>query len=178
MAYTKSRFPEWFKKAGLAINHMEPQKGKKPHKRPFSQVKVDLLRERAIHKIKSKLLPDPRIIRILIMGSSVRGDFGKYEKPGFRGSRYSDFDFIVFVDDGYKIPAWPEEEPGAKPFRDSNLNLAFRQRRFVEGKYDAEIFFIRRKSMEDQDILEEGERAGIPMTSDSRHMHIIVYSGK
>jgi len=54
--------------------------------------------------------------------------------------------------------------------------LAYRNKNFVDDKYDAEIFFIREANMHKQDIIEEGEGAGIPMTENSKHKYIIIYS--
>ena len=110
------------------------------------------------------------------MGSSVKGAFGKYDSPGFRGSLYSDFDFIIFVEDDYVIPDQLNRELDGKPFSDGELNLAYRNKNFVDDKYDAEIFFIREANMHKQDIIEEGEGAGIPMTENSKHKYIIIYS--
>jgi len=69
----------------------------------------------------------------------------EYEPQGFRNSLFSDFDFMVFVEDDHKIPPWLNREPGGKPFPDDNLNLAYRNRKFIENKYDVEIFFIRKQ---------------------------------
>lgn len=125
--------------------------------------------------MKSKLLPDEKIIKIILIGSSVKNTFGEYERPGFRGSLFSDFDFIVFVDDDYEIPEWLDREPDGKPFLDDSMNLAYRNKNFVEDKYDVEIFFIRKSNMQDPKIQELGELAGIPMTSESKHDHSIIY---
>ncbi len=155
---------------------MEEHLEKRPPKRVFSTEEITWLRNQAIEKIKSKLLPDNKIIRIILIGGSVKGTFGKYEPPGFRGSLFSDFDFIVFVEDGYKIPTWLKKEPAGKPFSDDKLNLAYRKNKFVESKYDIEVFFIKRKNMTNVKIQELGEKAGIPMTPDSNHKHLVVYS--
>jgi hypothetical protein len=155
---------------------MEEHLEKRPPKRVFSAGKIDNLRKQAIEKIKSKLLPNNEIIKILLIGSSVKNSFGEYEPPGFRGSLFSDFDFIVFIEDDYEIPKWLDKDPNGKPFPNDKLNLAYRNNKFVESKYDIEIFFVRRKNMMNVKIQELGERAGIPMTSDSNHKHLVVYS--
>ncbi|MFQ5540743.1 MAG: hypothetical protein ACE5F4_00645 [Candidatus Paceibacteria bacterium] len=155
---------------------MEEHLKKRPQKKVFQKEKIDSLRNQAIEKIKSKLLPDEKIIKIILIGSSVKYSFGEYEPPGFRGSLFSDFDFIVFVKDDFEILEWLDREPDGKPFPDENMNLAYRNKRFVEDKYDVEVFFIRKSNAQDPEIQELGELAGIPMTSDSKHKHIIVYS--
>lgn len=157
---------------------MEEHLKGRPSKKVFSKEKIDNLRNKAIEKVKTKLLPDKDIIRIVLMGSSVKNSFGKYEPPGFRGSLFSDFDFVVFVEDDYKIPSWLDREPDGKPFPDDNMNLAYRNKNFVENKFDVEIFFIRKSSMLDLKIKKLGELAGIPMTSRSKHKHLVVYSKK
>ena len=134
------------------------------------------LRNLAIEKIKSKLLPNDKILKIVIMGSSVKGNFGKYEPPGFRGSLYSDFDFIVFVQDDYIIPKWLNRELDGKPFPDNNLNLAYRNKNFIENKYDVEVFFIKKSTTQNSKIKNLGEEAGIPMSDNSDNKHIIIYS--
>jgi hypothetical protein len=157
---------------------MEEYLKERPLKTIFSRNKTDTLRNKAIEKIKAKLLPDKGIIKIVLIGSSVKDSFGKYEPPGFRGSLFSDFDFIVFVEDDYKIPNWLNREPDGKPFPDDNMNLAYRNKNFVENKFDVEIFFIRESNMQNSKIQKLGELAGIPMTSSSKHKHLVVYSKK
>ncbi|MFC1616517.1 hypothetical protein ACFL21_05220 [Patescibacteria group bacterium] len=155
---------------------MEEHLKSRPKKTPFSEVLQEELKERAIEKIKKKLLPDEKIIKIVLIGSVVKKTFGKYEPPGFRGSLFSDFDFIIFVEDDYEIPNWLEREPDGKPFPTEELNLAYRKRSFLDDKFDAEVFFIKRKNMTDEIIQEQGELAGIPMSADSKHPHINCFS--
>jgi len=121
-------------------------------------------------------LPDDKIIKIILIGSSIKNTFGEYEPLGFRGSLFSDFDFIVFIKDNYQIPTWLDIEPDGKPFPDKNLNLACRNKKFIENKYDAEVFFIRESNMQNLNICKLGELAGIPMILDSKHKHLIIYS--
>ena len=147
----------------------------RPKKTIFPTGEIKRLRELAIEKIKSKLLPDAGVLKILLIGSSVKGSFGEYEAPGFRGSLYSDFDFIIFVKEDYEIPSWLERELDGKPFSEDRLNLAYRSCNLVEGKYDAEIFFIRESSLNDSNILGDAEGAGIPMSFESKHKHLVIY---
>jgi len=154
---------------------MKDHLAERPHKTVFPREKIDALRNQAIAKIQDKLLPNVGILKIIIIGSSVTNAFGKYEPPGFRGSLYSDFDFIIFVADEYEIPDRLEKEQGGKPFPDDSMNLAFRSRKFVEDMYDVEVFFIRKSNSGDTSIQEQGELAGIPMTEDSTHQHLVVY---
>jgi len=155
---------------------MEEHLKKRPQKRIFQKEVIDSLRNQAIKKIKSKLLPDEKIIKIILIGSSIKTAFGKYRPPGFRCSLFSDFDFIVFIEDDYEIPQWLDREPDAKPFPDDSMNLAYRNKKFVEDKYDVEVFFIRKSNMQDSKIQELSELAGIPMTSDSKLKQLIIYS--
>ncbi|MFA5792929.1 MAG: hypothetical protein WC897_03620 [Candidatus Gracilibacteria bacterium] len=154
---------------------MEDHLKTRPHKKIFEKAEIDRLRNLAIEKIKSKFLPDDKIIKIIMIGSSVKESFGVYDPPGFRGSLFSDFDFIVFVEDNFKIPKWLKREPDGKPFPDQKMNLAYRNSKFVEDKYDIEVFFLRRKNMENPAVQEEGELAGIPMTSGTKHKHLVIY---
>lgn len=155
---------------------MEEHLKKRPQKRVFQKEVIDFLRNQAIKKIKSKLLPDEKIIKIILIGSSIKTDFGKYRSPGFRGSLFSDFDFIVFIEDDYEIPQWLDREPNAKSFPDDSMNLAYRNKKFVEDKYDVEVFFIRKSNMQDSKIQELSELAGIPMISDSKLKQLVIYS--
>ena len=157
---------------------MEEHLKKRPQKKVFPKVKIDSLRNQAIEKIKSKLLPDEKIIKIILIGSSLKNSFGEYEPPGFRGSLFSDFDFIVFIEDDFKIPKWLDKEPDGKPFPNNAMNLAYRNKKFIDNKYDIEVFFIRKSNMHDPKIQELGELTGIPMTQDSKHKHLVVYSKK
>ncbi len=146
----------------------------RPQKRLYSEDVVKELREKAVNFLKDKLLPNNKIIKIVLIGSSVKNCFGEYEPPGFRDSLYSDFDFIVFVNDDYEIPIWFKREPRGKPFPDDKDNLAFRNTKVIEDKYDIEVFFIRESNFER--LKELGEEAGIPMSSESKHKNKIVYS--
>jgi len=109
-------------------------------------------------------------------GSSIKNDFGEYDPPGFRGSMFSDFDFLIFVEDDYVIPEL-EKEPDGRPFPDNSLNLAYRIKNFIEDKYDAEIFFIRRSTMENKQIqkLAETKDCEIPFNEKSKWRHVVVY---
>lgn len=155
---------------------MEEHLRTRPPKKVFKKEVIDSLRNQAIEKIKSKLLPDSNIIKIIMIGSSVKYSFGEYEPPGFRGSLYSDFDFIIFVENNFEIPKWLEREPDGKPFPNRDLNLAYKYRKSIENKYDMEVFFIKKTNAQNSEIQRLGELAGIPMTSNSKHKHIIVYS--
>lgn len=147
----------------------------RPNKKVFPSEEQIRLRDLAIEKIKSKLLPNNKIIKIILMGSSVKDNFGQYEAPGFRGNLFSDFDFIVFVENDYLIPNWLNKEPDGKPFPEEKLNLAYRNKGFIENKYDVEVFFIRKKNMNNTKIQALGEQAGIPMSDTSKNKHIIIY---
>jgi hypothetical protein len=154
---------------------MEEYLKNRPHKKVISKKEIELLRNKAIDKIRLQLLPDDQISKIVLIGSSVKDSFGAYDPPGFRGSLYSDFDFIVFVEDGYKIPKWLNREPDGKPFPDNSMNLAFRNKKFIDDKYDIEVFFLRRNSFDNPIVQEQGESAGIPMASNTKHKNLIVY---
>lgn len=147
----------------------------RPKKTIYPNSKTIKLRNEAIETIKKKLLPNDLIIKIILIGSSVKGSFGKYNPPGFRGSLYSDFDFIVFVKDNYQIPVWLNKEPDGKPFPDDSKNLAYRNRKLIQDKYDFEIFFIQETTMNVPSYQKLGEEAGIPMSEDSLHSHLIIY---
>ncbi len=155
---------------------MESYLESRPRKEVFPREVQNSLREKAIEKLREKLLPDRKIIKIILIGSSLKGSFGKYDPPGFRGSLYSDFDFIVFVKEDYEIPSWLVKELSAKPFPQEELNLAYRCKKFIENRYDIEVFFIKRKSVNNRQIQELGEKAGIPMTNKSQHKHLVIYS--
>jgi len=151
---------------------------KRPEKKTYSAETTRLLRNRAVKKIKSIFLPDDKVIKIFLIGSSVKGHFGEYESPGFRGSLYSDFDFIIFVEDSYQISICLKKQPDAKPFPKDDLNLSYRIKNFVDNKYDAEIFFVRRSTMENTEIERMAEKPGceIPFSEKSRWKHIVIYS--
>lgn len=153
---------------------MEPYLQSRPKKVPFAIAEQQRLRALAIEKIQILFLPNEGINKIILIGSSVKGTFGAYEAPGFRGSLFSDFDFIFFVKDGYTIPNWLEREPNGKPFGKEELDLAYRQKKFVEDTYDAEIFFLRESSLQDKNIVLSAEAAGIPLNNQSNNPFITV----
>jgi hypothetical protein len=124
---------------------MEEYLKKRPRKKLFRKEEIDSLRNQAIDKIKSKLLPNEKIIKIVLIGSSLKYSFGEYEPPGFRGSLFSDFDFIVFVEDDFEIPKWLNRELDGKPFPDEIMNLAYRNKKFIEDKYDLKFFLLEEK---------------------------------
>ncbi|MAH51694.1 hypothetical protein CMI37_38105 [Candidatus Pacearchaeota archaeon] len=147
----------------------------RPKKTFFSPRTIKRLKDKAAERIKEKFLPNNKIIKIVLIGGSVKNSFGKYDSPGFRGSLYSDFDFIIFVKDNYKIPKWLKKEPMGKPFPDDKLNLAYRNKKFIDKKYDIEVFFIKEKNIKNKKIQKLGEMVGIPMTKKSRHKNWIIY---
>jgi len=156
---------------------MEEYLKNRPQKKLFPKAKIDFLRDQAIDKIKSKLLPDEKIIKIFLIGSSVKNSFGEYEAPGFRGSLFSDFDFIVFVEDDYQIPKWLEKSPDGKPFKDDKLNLAYRNKKFIENRYDVETFFVRKSTMNNQEIETFAEtQCGIPFSEKSKCKYLVIYN--
>lgn len=154
---------------------MEEYLKKRPPKKVFLKEEIDRLRSQAVGKIKSKLLPNEKIIKIILIGSSIKNSFGEYDPPGFRGSLFSDFDFIVFIEDDYQIPRWLNKESEGKPFPDNSINLAYRNKFFIDEKYDIEVFFLKRTNFENPITQEQGELAGIPMTNNTTHKNFVVY---
>ncbi|MBU0732106.1 hypothetical protein KKC88_04460 [Patescibacteria group bacterium] len=155
-----------------------PQNNSRPAKKPFTENEQVLLRNKAIDKIKDLFLPNDKILKIILIGSSVKGSFGEYGPPGFRNSLFSDFDFIFFVKDDYEIPDWLKKEPSGKPFTDDSLNLAYRNAKMVDDKYDIEFFFIREENLDDNNFIEEGEGAGIPLKKNSKIEHLTIFEKK
>lgn len=135
------------------------------------------LREKAIRKMKGDFLPSREIEKVILIGSSVKGTFGRYEAPGFRGSLFSDFDFIFIVADDYQVPEWLDKEPDGKPFPTESLNLAYRNKKLIDDKYDCEFFFIRKSSLKINDFQDLAEKAGIPMKEGSSIDHLVIYRG-
>ncbi|GEM_PF-416194 len=154
---------------------MEPHLRARPQKTPFDSAEQKRLRALAVQKMKDLFLPNEAILKIVLIGSSIKGTFGSYAEPGFRGSLFSDFDFIVFVKDEYEIPASLEREIRGKPFKDEDMNLAYRARNFIEEKYDAEIFFIRESSMKNRHMRYQAESAGIPFGEGSRNPFVVIH---
>ncbi len=146
-------------------------------KKTFYSKSVQLnLRKKAIKIIKSEFLPNNKIIKIILMGSAIKNTFGEYEPPGYNNSLYSDFDFIIFVKDTYKIPEWLNKVPNDKTFPEDKFNLAFRNKKFIDNKYDVEVFFVRESIMNDKKMQKLGENNSIAMTKNSKHKYIVVYN--
>lgn len=157
---------------------MEKHLKARPNKKAFPLKKQNELREKAIKEIKKRFLPNRKILKIILMGSSVKGSFGEYEPPGFRNSLFSDFDFIFIVTNDYPIPVWLRREPSGKPFSKDELNLAYRNSKMIENKYDFEMFFVREKSLYDPKIVKEAEKAGIPLSNKSKNKHLVIFESK
>ena len=155
---------------------MENHLNTRPAKTTFPLKKQLSIRNKAIKKIEGLFLPNDKILKIILIGSSVKGSFGEYEPPGFRNSLFSDFDFIIFVKNDYEIPDWLTKEPSGKPFSDDKLNLAYRNAKVIENKYDVEIFFIKEKNLNKPEIIDEAEKAGIPMSQNSKHKHLVIFT--
>ena len=155
---------------------MEDHLKHRPAKLVFKQDKINKLKAKAIQKIQADFLPNSKILQIILIGSAVKNTFGEYNPPGFRGSLFSDFDFIFFVEDAYKIPTKLPKQPDAKPFPKDSLNLAYRIKNYIDNRYDAEIFFIKTSSLQDPKIQKLGESAGIPMSTDSKHPYQVIYA--
>ncbi len=158
-----------------SVRSMENHLKNRPHKTIFPLQLQNELRTKAIQKIENVFLPAPEIEKILLIGSSVKGSFGQYQAPGFRGSLFSDFDFIFIVTDKYSIPDWLTPEPDGKPFADTQLNLAYRNRKFIDDTYDCEFFFVRSAHAADPAIQNLAEQAGIPLTTRSFHPSRQIY---
>ena len=137
---------------------------------------LNSLEIKRLRKLRRSFCRIKKIIKIYLIGSSLKHDFGQYDPPGFRGSLFSDFDFIIFVEDDYTIPEL-EKEPDGRPFRDDSINLAYRIKNFIEDKYDAEVFFVRRKAMENKQIRALAEAPGceIPFNEKSKWPLVVVY---
>jgi hypothetical protein len=154
---------------------MENHLKSRPKKTIYDPQIINDLRDIAIQTILTTLLPNSAIQKIILIGSSVKDSFGEYEAPGFRGSRYSDFDFIVFTTNNFTPPLWLNREPDGKPFSQDEWNLAYRQKDFILDKFDAEIFFINTQNLTNPDFVEQAENAGIPLSESSSHQFLTVY---
>lgn len=148
---------------------------KRPRKKSYQLARIAKLKKRAAERISEKLLPDEKIVKIVLVGSSIKNSFGEYDAPGFRDSLFSDFDFVVFVEDDYEIPEWLNKSVYDGPFANKELNLTYRNKRFVEGKFDIDVLFIKRSNFEIKEIKIQGEKQGIPMFDDSKNKYLMVY---
>ena len=114
----------------------------------YPKDKQDQLRDLAIEKLKLRLLPDSNIIKFLLIGSATDNTFGEYSVPNGQGRLYSDFTFIVFIEDSYSFPDWLEKDAleGVYQF--------YNKKNFLFNKYELKIGFVYKEDMElEEDFL-------------------------
>jgi predicted nucleotidyltransferase len=100
----------------------------RPRKNFFSKSEKRKIFKKAKKFVLKDLLPNSKINRIIIFGSLVRGTFGKYEKP-FKHRLYSDVDFLILVENDFKIPKkW-------KPYFSCKLYDVFNRKK-LDKKYE------------------------------------------
>ncbi|MDP3918528.1 MAG: hypothetical protein Q8Q35_01305 [Nanoarchaeota archaeon] len=114
----------------------------------YPKDKQDQLRDLVIEKLKLRLLPDSNIIKFLLIGSATDNTFGEYSVPNGQGRLYSDFTFIVFIEDSYSFPDWLEKDAleGVYQF--------YNKKNFLFNKYELKIGFVYKEDMElEEDFL-------------------------
>ncbi len=81
----------------------------RPKKTIFPESKQKQLREKVQKYVLKMLLPDSAINKIILFGSLVKGNFGRYEKS-FKGRDLSDIDVLLFVEESFEIPKnWKQQ---------------------------------------------------------------------
>ncbi len=151
----------------------------KPTKKIYSRKEHSRILRESTDYIKRNLLPDSRVVRIMITGSLVKDDFGEYDKPldeekyGYR--QVSDIDCVAFVDDDYS----PKLEWKLVARRPVGIDPPFWEVYrigLLEEKYPVECLFIKGSILGIPEAIEIGENKGIPMKPDSsKNKHIIIY---
>lgn len=122
----------------------------------------------ARHLILDELLPNPKISKIVLFGSVVRGALGEYEKR-YKGRRYSDVDVLVMVDDDFTVP-----DDWKVHFQNEMYDVY--NNGILDRKFIVQYMICRRDCYEDEEKRKEAERWGVPLMLDrSRHKHIVLH---
>ncbi len=135
---------------------------KSEQKKIFEKVKKFVLKD---------LLPNPKINKILMFGSLVKGTFGKYEKP-FKKRIYSDVDILLFVEDDFKVPKHWKEHFIGKIFQVYN-------RIKLDKKILIQYLVCKRSNYQNKKYQKIAENWGVPfLLKKSKHKYIVLYEKK
>jgi len=140
----------------------------RPRKNVFPIKIQNEIHKRAKEFVLKDLLPNPKINRMIIIGSSVKKKFGKYEKQ-FKNRIYSDIDVIVFVEDSFK-----PSKKWKKHFFCKLYNVYEIKR--LEKKYLIHYAFTKKSIYTKKKYQKEAEKYGIALAlKKSKHKYITWY---
>ena len=118
--------------------------------------------------ILKDLLPNDKINKIIVLGSIVKGTFGRYEKA-FKKRRYSDIDVLLLVENDFKVPKrW-------KTHLKSHLYNVYDIRK-LDNKVLIQYIVCKKRSYQNKKHQKEAEKWGVPLLlKKSKHKFIVLY---
>ncbi len=147
---------------------MEKYTKERPRKIIFSKTEQKKIFEKAKDFILKDLLPNKKISKVLMMGSLVKGTFGKYEKP-FKNRIYSDIDVLLMVEDDFSIPKKWRFHFSCKLYDVFDIDK-------FDKKISVQYIVCRKSSYQNKKNQKEAEKWGVPLLlRKSNHRYTVLY---
>lgn len=150
---------------------MEEYMKERPPKTILPKLEQKKISKRVKRFVLNDLLPNPKINKIIMLGSLVKGTFGRYDKP-FKNRIYSDVDFLLLVENNFKIPKLWKKHYMGKMYQVYN-------RTKLGGKILIQYAVCRKNSYQNKKHQTEAEEWGIPLLlGKSKHKFKVIYENK
>ncbi len=143
----------------------------RPRKTIFSKPDQKKIFEEIKNFVLNDLLPNPKINKIIMFGSLVKGIFGKYDKP-FKHRMYSDVDILLLVENNFIIPKKWKLHFSCELY--DVFNIAKLGKKFL-----IQYMVCKKKSYQNKKHQKEAEKWGIPLLlTKGRNKYIVLYEKK
>jgi predicted nucleotidyltransferase len=147
---------------------MEEHIKERPKKSILPEDEQKEILEKVKEFVLDDLLPNPKINKIILFGSLVKGTFGKYEKT-YKNRIYSDIDILVMVEDDFEVQDEWKSHFSCGLYDVYNVHE-------LDGKIPIQYLVCTKKSYEKEENQEEAEKWGVPLLlNKSKHNYIILY---
>jgi len=147
---------------------MEEYMKERPRKTIFSKSEQKKIFEKVKNFVLNDLLPNPKINKIIMFGSLVKGTFGKYEKP-FKHRMYSDIDILLLVENNFRVPKKWKLHISCKLYKVFNITK-------LDRKILIQYMVCRKKSYTNKKHQKEAEKWGAPLLlAKSKHKYVVIY---
>lgn len=129
----------------------------KPKKHFFPEEKQQELLKEAEKIVRERFLPDDEVNEIILFGSLVKGEFGRYETD-YRGRKFSDIDILLKVSENYKPkPEWEVKDS-------HELYTVYRGEK-IEG-FEVDYVICPEEIYKGEENIAEGLEWGVPITEE------------